>query len=133
MGKSLNAILMKTFKDKIIQAQLIYKSQSTDSALRAWPLKKTKCEVFCYEDVSCSDIETVICSTLHYNDDVLSAEDLATILGFNVKDDIDSNSKRYKDDAELCIFKRLLSSLKKDETNVFRIVFCYKLEEKIVL
>ena len=40
---------MKTFKDKIIQAQLIYKSQSTDSALRAWPLKKTKCEVFCYE------------------------------------------------------------------------------------
>ena len=65
---------MKTFKDNIIQAQLIYKSQSTDSALRAWPLKKTKCEVFCYEDVSCSDIETVICSTLHYNDDVLSAE-----------------------------------------------------------
>ena len=115
MGKSLNAILMKTFKDKIIQAQLIYKSQSTDSALRAWPLKKTKCEVFCYEDVSCSDIETVICSTLHYNDDALSAEDLATILGFNVKDDIDSNPKRYKDDAELCIFKRLLSSLKRDE------------------
>lgn len=115
MGKSLNAILMKTFKDKIIQAQLIYKSQSTDSALRAWPLKKTKCEVFCYEDVSCSDIETVICSTLHYNDHALSAEDLATILGFNVKDDIESNPKRYKDDAELCIFKRLLSSLKKDE------------------
>ena len=115
MGKSLNAILMKTFKDNIIQAQLIYKSQSADSALRAWPLKKTKCEVFCYEDVSCSNIETVICSTLHYNDDVLSAEELATILGFNVKDDIDSSPKRYKDDAEICIFKRLLSSLKKDE------------------
>ena len=86
---------MKTFKDKIIQAQLIYKSQFTDSALRAWPLKKTKCEVLCYEDVSCSDIDTIICSTLHYHNDVLAAEELATILGFNVKDDIDCNPKRY--------------------------------------
>ena len=106
---------MKTFKDKIIQAQLIYKSQFTDSALRAWPLKKTKCEVFCYEDVSCSDIDTIICSTLHYHDDVLAAEELATILGFNVKDDIYCYPKRYKDDAEISIFNRLLSSLKKDE------------------
>ena len=115
MGKSLNAILMKTFEDKIIQAQLIYKSQSTDSALRTWPLKKTKCEVFLYEDVSCSDIDTIICSTLHYNNGVLSAEELASILGFNVKDDFDCNPKRYKDDAEISIFNKLLSSLIKDE------------------
>lgn len=115
MGKSLNAILMKTFENKIIQAQLIYKSQSTDSALRAWPLKKTKCEVFLYEDVSCSDIDTIICSTLHYNNGVLSAEELASILGFNVKDDFDCNPKRYKDDAEISIFNKLLSSLIKDE------------------
>ena len=115
MGKSLNAILMKTFKDKIIQAQLIYKSQSTDSALRTWPLKKTKCEVFLYEDVSCSDIDTIICTTLHYHNGVLPAEELASILGFNVKDDFDCNPKRYKDDAEISIFNKLLSSLKKDE------------------
>lgn len=115
MGKSLNAILMKTFEDKIIQAQLIYKSQSTDSALRTWPLKKTKCEVFLYEDVSCSDIDTIICTTLHYHNGVLPAEELASILGFNVKDDFDCNPKRYKDDAEISIFNKLLSSLKKDE------------------
>ena len=68
-----------------------------------------------YEDVSCSDIDTIICSTLHYNNGVLSAEELASILGFNVKDDFDCNPKRYKDDAEISIFNKLLSSLIKDE------------------
>lgn len=40
MVKSLNAILMKTFANKISESQLIYKSQPSDSTLRAWPLKK---------------------------------------------------------------------------------------------
>ena len=61
MAKSLNAILMKTFKNKILKSQLIYKSQRTDSALKAWPLKKTKCKIYLHEDQPCSDIDQIIC------------------------------------------------------------------------
>ena len=115
MGKSSNAILMKTFENKILGAQLIYKSQPSDAALRAWPLKKTMCKVLVYEDEPCSDLDTIICSTLYYHDDKLSANELATILGFNVKDDFDCNPKRYKDNAEIDIFNHLLKAVEKDE------------------
>ena len=106
---------MKTFANKISESQLIYKSQSSDSALRAWPLKKTLCKIYLYEDKTCSDIDKIICSTLHYHGGKLTADDLATILGFNVKDNDESTSKRYKDDAEICIFNKLLEPLIEDE------------------
>lgn len=106
---------MKTFESKILESQRVYKSQSSDSALRAWPLKKTKCKIYLHEDESCSDIDQIICSTLYYHDGTLVAEDLATFLGFNVKDNDYVNPKRYKDDAEICIFNKLLESLVNDE------------------
>ena len=115
MAKSLNAILMKTFKNKILKSQLIYKSQRTDSALKAWPLKKTKCKIYLHEDQPCSDIDQIICSTLSFHNGKLRADDLATILGFNVRDNNDSCPKRYKDDAEVSIFNKLLESLIADE------------------
>ena len=92
---------MKTFENRIAESHCIYKSQTSDSSLRVWPLKKTKCKLYLYEDVPCSDFERIICSTLHLHNDVLKADDLATILGFNVKDDFTSSPKRYKDDAEI--------------------------------
>lgn len=106
---------MKTFVNKISESQRIYKSQASDSTFKTWPFKKTKCRIYLYEDVSCSDIDTIICSTLYLHDGVLSVDDLATILGFNVKDDFSSNPIRYKDEAEVAIFNNLLSSLKSDE------------------
>lgn len=115
MVRSLNAILMKTFANKISESQLIYKSQLSDSALRAWPLKKTLCKIYLYEDKPCSDIDKIICSTLYYHGGKLAADDLATILGFNVKDNDESDPKRYKDDAEICIFNKLLEPLIEDE------------------
>lgn len=115
MVKSLNAILMKTFSNKILESQLIYKSQPSDSTLRAWPLKKTSCRIYLHEDEPCSDIDKIICSTLYFHDGKLKAEDLATFLGFNVKDNDASTPKRYKDDAEICIFNKLLEPLIEDE------------------
>ena len=106
---------MKTFANKISESQKIYKSQASDSTFNTWPLKKTKCRIYLYEDVSCSDIDTIICSTLYLHEGVLSVDDLATILGFNVKDDFSSNPIRYKDEAEVAIFNNLLNSLKSDE------------------
>lgn len=115
MVKSLNVIHMKTFANKISEAQLIYKSQSSDSALKAWPLKKTKCKIYLHEDEPCSDIDQIICSTLYFHDGTLKADDLATYLGFNVIDNNESIPKRYKDSAEICIFNKLLESLVRDE------------------
>lgn len=115
MVKSLNAILMKTFANKISESQLIYKSQPSDSTLRAWPLKKTLCKVYLYEDNPCSNIDKIICSTLYYHGGKLASDELATILGFNVKDNNESSPKRYKDDAEICIFNTLLEPLIGDE------------------
>jgi len=106
---------MKTFANKISESQKIYKSQASDSTFKTWPLKKIKCRIYLYEDVSCSDIDTIICSTLYLHEGVLSVDDLATILGFNVKDDFSSNPIRYKDEAEVAIFNNLLNSLKSDE------------------
>ena len=106
---------MKTFENKILESNLIYKSGATDVALKAWPIKKTKCNVYIYEDVPCSDIETIICSTLCYNGGALSSDELATILGFNVKDDLESIPKRYKDKAEICVFNNLISRVERDE------------------
>ena len=68
---------MKTFVNKISESQRIYKSQASDSTFKTWPLKKTKCRIYLYEDVSCSDIDTIICSTLYLHDGVLSVDDLA--------------------------------------------------------
>ena len=106
---------MKTFENKISEAKLIYKSQLSDSTLRAWPLKKTKCKIYLYEDELCSDFDKIICSTLYFHDGTLKANDLATFLGFNVIDNKESIPKRYKDDAEICIFNKLLESLVSDE------------------
>jgi hypothetical protein len=106
---------MKTFENKIITAQQIYKSQNLDSALKAWPIKMTKCKILLYKDEPCSDIDIIICSTLYSHDCILSANDLATILGFNVIDNLISTPKRYKDIAEIEIFNNLLIPLEKDE------------------
>lgn len=106
---------MKTFANKISESQLIYKSQPSDSTLRAWPLKKTLCKVYLYEDNPCSNIDKIICSTLYYHGGKLASDELATILGFNVKDNNESSPKRYKDDAEICIFNTLLEPLIGDE------------------
>ena len=97
---------MKTFANKISEAQLIYKSQSSDSALKAWPLKKIKCKIYLHEDEPCSDIDQIICSTLYFHNGTLKADDLATYLGFNVIDNYESIPKRYKDSAEICIFNK---------------------------
>lgn len=61
MVKSLNAILMKTFANKISESQLIYKSQPSDSTLRSWPLKRLCAKYILYEDNPCSNIDKIIC------------------------------------------------------------------------
>lgn len=126
MERLLNAILMKTFTNKISESQLIYKSKSSDSALKTWALKKTKCIFYLHEDEPCSDIDKIICSTLYFHDGKLKTDELATFLGFNVKDNNESFPKRYKDEAEICIFNNLLESLIIDE-------LIYKDEDEIIL
>lgn len=106
---------MKSFKNKISESQLIYKSTSSDLALKAWPMKKTMCSMYLYEDMPCTEIEIIICNTLNYNNGVLSSEELATILGFNVKDDFESTPKRYKDQAEISLFNELIKLVEKEE------------------
>lgn len=106
---------MSTLIEKISQASLIYKSSANDEALIAWPLKKTRCKVWFYEDVSCSEFDIIICHTLYENEGKLTHTELATILGFNVVDDLISFPRRYRDQAEEEIFDSLLSSVISDE------------------
>ena len=80
MVRLLNVIHMKTFTNKIQMSQLIYRSQSSDSALRAWPLKKTLCKIYLHEDEPCSEIDKIICSTLCFHDGQMAADEMATIL-----------------------------------------------------
>lgn len=115
MVRLLNAIRMKTFNNNILEKKLIYKSQDSDSAMKTWTLKKTKCKIYLYEDESCSDIEKIICSTLYFHDSKLSINELATILGFNVVDNFDTTPIRYKDEAEICIFNCIIKSLEEEE------------------
>ena len=106
---------MKTFNNKILESQLIYKSQADDTALKAWPLKRTLCEIRMYEDVPCTDLDRIVCSTLYFNDGELSAKELASIMGFNVDNDFESNPKRYKDQAEQDFFDQLIAPVFDDE------------------
>lgn len=106
---------MMTFGNKLISSKQVYQSRPEDTALRAWPLKKTMCKIYLYEDEPCSDMDTIICSTLYKHHNRLPADGLATILGFNVKDDFNVQPHRYKDEAELGIFNQLLNSIEKDE------------------
>ena len=106
---------MKTFSNIATESQLIYKAGTTYSPIKTWSLKKTTCDVLMYEDVSPSDLDTVICSTVCYNGGTLSILELATILGFNVFDNQDSTPKRYKDEAELELFNNLIKPVEDDE------------------
>ena len=104
MVRSSNVTHMMIFENKIRQSKLIYSSQVSDAAFRTWTLKKTKCKILLYEDELCSDLERIICSTLNFHEDIMKIDELATILGLNVKDNFTSNPTRYKDDAEVNIF-----------------------------
>ena len=115
MVRSSNVTHMKIFENKILQSKLIYSSQVSDAAFRTWTLKKTKCKILLYEDELCSDLERIICSTLNFHEDIMKLDELATILGFNVKDNFTSTPKRYKDDAEVNIFDTLLKIIEKEE------------------
>lgn len=106
---------MKTLINNILNSELIYRSSSNDDALKSWPLKKTHCSIYLYNDVPCTDVDYIICSTLSINGGQLTYNELATILGFNVIDDFKVDPKRYADAAECEIFESLIKAVKDDD------------------
>lgn len=96
------------WKHIIDNGRLVYQSQEADTSFRNWALKVTRCKVSYYETFPLADIDTVICSILQEHDGIMEEYELATILGFNVKDNFDVIPKRYADVAELQLFRAIV-------------------------
>lgn len=88
--------------------RLVYQSKEDDCAFRNWFLRKTRCNVSYYETYPLEDIDKIICSVLSDNGGKLDEYELATIMGFNVKDNFDVTPKRYADEAELLLFRDIV-------------------------
>lgn len=92
----------------IENGQLVYQSKENDVPFRNWSLKKTRCNVSYYETYPLDDIDIIMCSLLSCHNGALEEYDIATIMGFNVKDNFDVTPKRYADIAELQLFRALV-------------------------
>ena len=95
----------------IDNGRLVYQSQEADTSFRNWALKVTRCNVSYYNIYPLDDIDKVICSILQEHDGIMEEYELATILGFNVKDNFDVIPKRYADVAELQLFRAIVKSV----------------------
>lgn len=93
----------------IDNGQLVYQSRENDVPFRNWSLKKTQCEVSFYEIYPLDDIDKIVCSILSKHNGTMEECEIATILGFNVKNDFDATPRRYADDAELQLFRAIIS------------------------
>ncbi len=93
----------------IDNGQLVYQSKENDVPFRNWSLKKTQCEVSFYETYPLDDIDKIVCSILSNHNGTIEECEIATILGFNVKNDFDVTPRRYADDAELQLFRAIVS------------------------
>ena len=89
-------------------SELVYASTIEDKGFRTWSLKKTTCNVSFYETYPIEDIDRVLCGILESNNGFTEENKIATILGFNVVDDFEVAPKRYKDNAELDIFRAII-------------------------
>ena len=98
------------YKEILQKGNLIYSSQPSDKQFREWRLIKTICSVVYYITYDLSKLDKVILLTLQHNGKLYENQ-LARILGFNVKDDFDSTPKRYEDQGERDIFNGILSQL----------------------
>ena len=98
------------YKEILQKGNLIYSSQPSDKQFREWRLIKTICSVVYYITYDLSKLDKVILLTLQHNGKLYENQ-LARILGFNVKDDFDSTPKRYADQGERDIFNGILSQL----------------------
>lgn len=92
----------------IDNGRLVYQSIEADTSFRNWALKVTRCNVSYYEIYPLDDIDKVICSILQEYDGIMEEYELATILGFNVKDNFDVIPKRYADVAEVQLFRAII-------------------------
>lgn len=92
----------------IYNSELVYSSVIEDKMYRNWSLKRTTCKVSFYEIYPIDSIDKIICDIILSNGGEIHENDIATILGFNVIDNFDVTPKRYKDEAELNIFKSII-------------------------
>ena len=93
----------------IDNGQLVYQSKENDVPFRNWSLKKTQCEISFYETYPLDDIDKIVCSILSNHNGTMEECEIATILGFNVKNDFDVTPRRYADDAELQLFRAIVN------------------------
>lgn len=106
------------FQLLIDQAELIYTSKTKnesssrwieeDRNFRKWTLKEFQCKVRYYTIHPLEDIDRIFCSVLKSLNERCSAIELATVLGFNVYDDLEAEEKHYRDYAEIIIFEEHL-------------------------
>lgn len=96
------------WQNVIEYGKLIYRSNGSDEPFCNWSVKKIQCNVSYYEVYSLDDIDVIVCSILSDSNGKMNEEEMATILGFNVKDDFDMSPKRYKDVAELELFRGII-------------------------
>lgn len=101
---------MILYQDIVKNGNLFYASTDRDSELCKWSLKQTKCNVKFYEVLPVSDLDKVFIHVVHNNgtDNSIEANQMATLLGFNVIGNFNSYPKRYADKAELSIFNALV-------------------------
>ena len=92
----------------IEDGQLVYQSKESDIPFRNWSLKKTECKVSYYEIYPLEDIDRIICSIISEHNGMMEESEIATILGFNVKDNYDVTPRRYADVAELQLFRAIV-------------------------
>lgn len=95
----------------INNAGLIYTSTPDDKMFRTWSLKRTTCDVLFYEIYPTENIDKIICGIIDSNDGIIEESKIATMLGFNVIDNFEVSPKRYADNAELDVFKAIISPL----------------------
>lgn len=92
----------------IENGQLVYQSKESDVPFRNWSLKKTECNVSYYEIYPLENIDRIICSIISEHSGMMEESEIATILGFNVKDNYDVTPRRYADIAELQLFRAIV-------------------------
>ena len=98
--------------DEIINnSNLLYASESRDIEFRKIRLREQLYSVKYYVKHPLTPIDSTIIETLNFNNGVLNDLEFATILGFNVKDDI--TEKRYCDHAEKEIFDQIIKEVSK--------------------
>lgn len=95
----------------ITKGQLIYASKPSDENFRRWSVSHTICNVDFLRSYDLTKLDCVVLFTLEYNNSKMYENELATALGFNVKDDFDAFPKRYADKAEIDIFDTILNEI----------------------